>query len=129
MEKNLASYAIWFNTRDGHKIERALEAIWQNILNNYELSSSTGQARDSFQPWLKVGDNFYLMHLESHWSPGDIGGFLRYHGHLSPMEDCMAVCISNDWYIPSHGFHDTEKWAVKIRIWEEGARQFCLVRR
>ncbi|MGY6255544.1 hypothetical protein ACXIVK_18950 [Paraburkholderia caledonica] len=87
---NVASYAVWFSIADENpktrasKMQAALQALWEATLKYYTVKPSRASATARFEPYVNVGANFYLLHTETHFSPGDISGFLKRNKLLEP---------------------------------------------
>ncbi|MEZ2307144.1 hypothetical protein [Caballeronia sp. Lep1P3] len=126
---NVASYAIWFSIADGNpktrasKMEAALQALWEATLKYYTAEPSRARATARFEPYVHVGANFYLLHTETHFSPGDIGGFPKHNELLGPEDDVVAIRIDRGWYIPHHGFAD-QKRGEELNTWKRQADDF-----
>lgn len=122
--KKLANYAIWFSTDDRVMIESALDVLWSMIRERYQVVAIGDHPPEMFKPWLKVGDNFYLMHTDTSWSPGDVCGFIRMKKLLPDYIESMAIAIGKDWYIPHHGLNNNilisrlKHWSAQVNNFE-----------
>ena len=99
-----SNYALWFNLKRNRKkkIINGLREMYDNMMNIYQLDPDV---RFDFEDmFLKIGDDFYLIRIEEHWSPGDISGMFS-HVYLDKDEQIMAVLISRDYYLPYHGIN------------------------
>jgi len=83
---------------------------------------------NKFSPWVKVGKGFYLLHTESHWSPGDVCGYLKGRNHLEPDDELIAIKIDPTSYIPDQGLLNREI-GKKLNQWKDSGKHICLEKR
>jgi hypothetical protein len=124
----IVSYAVWISMSNSrNKIDTGFRALWDDILKYWELRSYGYSDTSEFEPWLKVGNAFYLLHTESHCSPGDICGFLKGNKLFDPEDEIVAVRIDPKWYIPHQGLSD-KKASAKLAKWKDQAEHYYFVR-
>lgn len=125
--RKLKSYAVWFSTQNTAIIENALNSLWANIADQYQIVSEEGHEPSAFEPWLKIGKNFYLLHTEAHWSPGDVCGLLRFRKLIPAHDECMAIAISKEWYLPNHGLQNNNHASSKLFDWKNQSERYQLI--
>ena len=67
-----SNYALWLHLKkhDEETIIDGLREMYDNMMSIYHI---TPEIRFDFEDmFLKIGENFYLIRIEQHWSPGDI---------------------------------------------------------
>jgi len=125
---SVISYAVWFGMPRliSKRIEGALDSLWTEVRKLWQLNTQL-PAPTKFEPWLRIGNNFYRLHIQEHWSPGDICGNLRYYKKIGPKDEVMAVRIDQSWYIPHQGM-----LAVNVQnrfsVWKDQATQWHFAR-
>ena len=126
---NIVSYAVWVSMPNpSNKIETGFRALWDETLKYWKLRSHGCLDTPKFEPWLKVGNEFYLLNTESHCSPGDICGFLKGNKWFDPEDEVVAVRMDPEWYIPHQGLCD-DKSSTIFANWKGQAEHYYLVRR
>ncbi len=75
----------------------------------------------NLRPWIHVGDNVYLLMSPSHWSPGDISGYLK-TSRLDSADEVMVVRTDPDSYIPHQGMN-SENFRQIVDEWIEQFKQ------
>jgi hypothetical protein len=127
---SVISYAVWFRLSrpNADKIQSIFEQLWRVTAKNWTLSTDLPPPT-RFGDWHRVGDDFYLLHIEEHWSAGDICGHIRYFKLIDPTEEVMAVRIDRpeQWQLPAHGLLDLKAQA-KLYEWQEQATQWYYIR-
>jgi hypothetical protein len=125
---DIISYAVWINMPNPHsqKIEDGFRALWNETIQYWDLYSRFNSETAHFEPWLKVGDWFYLLHIESHFSPGDICGFFKKDNRLGLEDEIVAVRIDPELYIPHQGLHDSNAQQTLAK-WKTQAEQYYFV--
>lgn len=129
----IVSNAVWFSMPklSNRKIENGFRALWEDTLKYLDIYPRSGAL--NFNPWIKIGDCFYLIHTASHSSPGDICGFLKGNEYSDPRyldreDEVIAVRIDQDWHIPHQGLCDKDAQS-KFANWKDQAKQYYFVRR
>jgi len=109
MRRKLITYAIWFGiTSEAEaKTKKAIAMLRDETISRYDtIRNSNGLKRTEPNLHLEIAPDFHFMHVEQHWSPGDICGTLKIR-ILSAGDKVMAVLLSEDpglaHYLPDHG--------------------------
>lgn len=125
------SYAVWFRVEmsDPNRIADIFADLGQAIARTHRLLTDNFDA-SNFQDWYRIGESFYVLHIEEHWSPGDLAGFIRGAKLIQDDEEVMAVRIDRPdfWYIPHQGLSDPEAQA-RLTVWKNQAADWYYVRR
>jgi len=120
-QTGIITYAVWFRlaTADPRRISYILDELSNSVASTYRLFSDNPNAKH-FQDLYWIGDDFCLMHIEEHCSPGDICGFIRGKKLIDGAEEVMAVRIDQPdyWYLPHQGLLDRNAQA-KLRAWQD----------
>lgn len=139
MEKSdLVPYAIWFesDSLNDIKIENSLSALWEETWKCWRFpldvmikaDADCDDYKQAIEPWVKAGNSLYFLLTESHWSPGDICGFLKLRKFLDEEDQVVAIKIDQNSYIPHQGL--TNKELVRhIHTWRNQTNSLYLVRR
>lgn len=121
------SYVVWCGMVANNKIESGLRSMWVTTLLHWDLVSLTDGAPLRFEPYIRIGTGFYLVHAESHWSPGDVCGFLK-SGHITGRDEVIAILIDKRAYLPWQGLRDMNAGGMLER-WKSQADEFVFRRR
>jgi len=127
---DIISYAVWTGIQKSsdQKIKKGFRSLWEDTLKYFELRPRSDADTSEFKPWIGVGKDFYLLHAELHWSPGDVCGFLKTKKFLDPEDEVIALRIDKDSYIPHQGLCDKAA-GKKLHAWQDQVNQFYLVGR
>jgi hypothetical protein len=127
---SVISYAVWFRLSPPHsdKIQRLFSELRRVTAKTWTLSTDL-RPPTKFGDWFRVGDDFYLLHTQEHWSEGDICGHIRHFNLIGPAEEVMAVRIDRPehWGLPAHGLLDPTAQS-EMYEWQEQAAHWYYVR-
>jgi hypothetical protein len=125
-EYKFANYALWFNLKYNNEevILKGINEIYKTIKNNYSI---TPEIKFDFKDmFIKVGENFFLIKAESHWSPGDISGMFKLK-YLQDDEEVMALLINREYYLPHHGLIYIDQ--KKLSDWHSFPDKYKLIKK
>jgi hypothetical protein len=138
MEGNkLITYAIWLQSNcegSDQKIEDGFWNLWDDIWRDWTFPidmtiNAKYQGDDNkFSPWIKVETGFYLLHTESHWSAGDVCGYLKGNHHINLGDQLIAVKIDQTSEISYQGLTDPEI-GKNLNQWKDRGMHIHLERR
>jgi hypothetical protein len=123
----IVSYAVWCGMVANKAIESGLRSMWANTLRQWDVVSLTDGRPTQFEPYIRIGTGFYLVHAESHWSPGDVSGFLK-SGQIIGCDQVIAILMDKQSYLPWHGLRDRNARGILER-WKSQANEFTCRRR
>jgi len=121
-----SNYALWFNLKknDKNAITDGLREIYDNLISNYQIIP---KVKFNFEDmFLEIGEDFYLIRTEEHWSPGDIAGMYNYK-YLDDDEQVMAILISRNYYISHHGIKSLTP--DELNEWHSFPDKYKLIRK
>lgn len=109
-------YSLWFDTNSKGVALRAVKALFNSFHETFQPDMSN---LDHYAPYIQLSDNYFLLVIESHWTPGDICGMVKGNRWIDENESAMAIAMMKDAYIPPHGLSDEMKRHVDVRKWEQ----------
>lgn len=131
----LVKYAVWFNSKssDPKCKEYVMDMLWKKITADWTLISDKQDEGSPFECFFQIGPNFYLLFVESHWSPGDVSGSLMRLRQMQPkcvseIDEVVAVPIAEDGYIPHQGLSDADRRRGELTTWLDQENIYRLTR-
>ena len=118
-------YSLWFDT---HSKGAALQAV-ESLFNLFHESFQPDMDNSGeYTPYIQLADNYFLMVIESHWTPGDICGLIRGKRLIDTDESVMAIAMMKDAYVPHHGLAGRLVSLTDVRAWGSEASQLTYKR-
>lgn len=108
-------YSLWFDTNSKGVALRAVKALFNSFHETFQPDMSN---LDDYTPYIQLSDNYFLLVIESHWTPGDICGMIKGNRWIDEDESVMAIAMKEDAYIPPHGLSDEINRKIDVRVWE-----------
>ena len=124
-ESRFFLYAIWSDAPE-RDLLRGLQTIHAQQADLYDLLPE--RAFRFGDVHLRIGDGFVLFLAEQHWSPGDIGGFLKGQRFFPARASVLAVVVDMaTYYLAPHGL--SGGCAKQLSALTDFYRAYRLVRR
>ena len=108
-------YSLWFDTNSKGVALRAVKALFNSFHEVFQPDMSN---LDDYTPYIQLSDNYFLLVIESHWTPGDICGMIKGNRWIDESESVMAIAMKENAYIPHHGLSQRMVSKVDVKAWE-----------